>query len=375
VSPDDITQAVLASDDVARYLHGQRGEADPGARRRVETYLDELRTTQRYRFYRALQHPLYPILRKVKRIAEDVDQAIQATAGGHVVYVSNHKSHLDYLVEGLVLDDHGIRPPLMVAGINLFGGPLGLLHRHVTGAIPIRRNSKDPLYLVTLRAYVAELLKRRDVLYYPEGGRSYSGELKTPKTGLLQAALHADRERLSILPMAVAYDLVLEDRIVSREAFKRRSRPFAQELAEMARDAVGYWSRAFITFGRAIPLSQYDPDSRRDLVTLAHRIQREIGVLYKVLPTALVAAAMEPQITRSALAERIDAMLVTLGRDRANLAVRSGRQAVDEGADLLIERGVLVSARQRLRVRDRVVLRYYARTIEHLLPSRRRTAH
>ena len=148
-----------------------------------------------------------------------------------------------------------------------------------------------------------------------------------------------------------------------------------QELAEMARDAVGYWSRAFITFGRAIPLSQYDPDSRRDLVTLAHRIQREIGVLYKVLPTALVAAAMEPQITRRALAERIDAMLVTLGRDRANLAVRSGRQAVDEGADLLIERGVLVSARQRLRVRDRVVLRYYARTIEHLLPSRRRTAH
>jgi glycerol-3-phosphate O-acyltransferase len=374
VSPDDITQAVLASDDVARYLQGQSGEADPGARRRVETYLDELRTTQRYRFYRALQHPLYPILRKVKRITEDVDQAIQATGRGHVVYVSNHKSHLDYLVEGLVLDDHGIRPPLMVAGINLFGGPLGLLHRHVTGAIPIRRNSKDPLYLVTLRAYVAELLKRRDILYYPEGGRSYSGELKTPKTGLLQAALHADRERLSILPMAVAYDLVLEDRIVSREAFKRRSRPFAQELAEMARDAVGYWSRAFITFGRAIPLSEYDPDSRRDLVTLAHRIQREIGGLYKVLPTALVAAAMEPQITRSALAERIDAMLVTLG-DGANLAVRSGRQAVDEGADLLIERGVLVSARQRLRVRDRVVLRYYARTIEHLLPSRRRATH
>ena len=117
-----------------------------------------------------------------------------------------------------MLDDNGMRPPLLAAGINLFGGALGLLHRHVTGAIPIRRNSKDPLYLVTLRAYVAEMLKRRDLLYYAEGGRSYSGELKSPKTGLLQAALQADRHELSVVPMAVAYDLVLEDRIISREA-------------------------------------------------------------------------------------------------------------------------------------------------------------
>src|SRR5260370_23370688 len=101
-------------------------------------------------------------------------------------------------------DPPALRPPLMAAGINLFGGPLGLLHRHVTGAIPIRRNSKDPVYLVTLRAYVAEVLKRRDVLYYAEGGRSYSGELKAPKTGLLQAALLADRQQLSVLPMAGA---------------------------------------------------------------------------------------------------------------------------------------------------------------------------
>src|SRR4029077_14195556 len=137
-------------------------------------------------------------------------------------------SHLDYIVEGLVLDDEGIRPPLMVAGINLFEGPFGLIHRHVTGAIPIRRNSKDPLYLVTLRAYIAELLKHRDILYYSEGGRSYTGELKSPKTGLLQAALLADLRRLSILPMAVAYDLVLEAGIVSRQATARRSRSFSQ---------------------------------------------------------------------------------------------------------------------------------------------------
>ena len=178
---DDITRAVLARNDVAKYLRSGGASPEDDARERVEAYLHELRTTQRYRFYRALQHPLYPILRKVRRHAEHVEIAREATARGRVLYVSNHKSHLDYLVEPLVLDDNGIRPPVVAAGINLFGGPLGLLHRHVTGAIPIRRNSKDPIYLATLRAYIAELLNRRDLLYYAEGGRSYSGDFKAGK--------------------------------------------------------------------------------------------------------------------------------------------------------------------------------------------------
>ncbi|MBP8274894.1 MAG: 1-acyl-sn-glycerol-3-phosphate acyltransferase, partial [Acidobacteria bacterium] len=144
MSRDDIAAAVLAREDVAKYLKGTDGESDAEAHARVIGYLHELQTTQRYRFYRALQHPLYPILRKVERIYEHGDYAKEATTGGHAVYVSNHKSHLDYLVEPLALDDSGIRPPLVAAGINLFGGALGLIHRHVTGAIPIRRNSKDP---------------------------------------------------------------------------------------------------------------------------------------------------------------------------------------------------------------------------------------
>jgi glycerol-3-phosphate O-acyltransferase len=375
VSREEIAAAVLAREDVAKYLKGSEGESDADARARVSGYLEELQTTQRYRFYRALQHPLYPILRKVERIYEHGDRARAATARGHVVWVSNHKSHLDYLVEPLALDDSGIRPPLIAAGINLFGGAMGLLHRHVTGAIPIRRNSKDPAYLMTLRGYVAEVLKRHDVLYYAEGGRSYSGEMKAPKTGLLQAALAADRASLSIVPMAVSYDIVLEDRILASQASKKRPRPFTKELAEMIRYAVGFRTRAFVTFGAAIPLCEYDPESRRDLVALAHRIQNEIGALYKVLPTALVAASVRPQMTRAELTARVDDLVTALRAQNANLAVKNGRQAVEEGVEALTERGVLVTERQHLRIRDRIVLRYYARTIEHLVQSRGRAVH
>src|SRR6202022_1033727 len=182
---------------------------------------DELRTTQRHAIYRALQHPLYPILRKIERKHEQLHHVVAAVRAHRIVYASNHKSHTDYLVEPLVLDDNGIRPPLIAAGINLFGGPLGLLHRHITGAIPIRRNTKDPAYLITLKAYVAEILKDHALFFSPEGGRSYSGELKPVKTGLLRAALTANRRDLVIMPVAVAYDLVLEDYVLSRQRVKK----------------------------------------------------------------------------------------------------------------------------------------------------------
>jgi glycerol-3-phosphate O-acyltransferase len=370
---DDITQAVLARDDVARYLRGGHGQTELEARERIHAYLDELRTTQRYPIYRALKHPLYPILRKIERIDEHVEIAQQATRNGRVIYISNHKSHLDYLVEPLVLDDNQIRPPVIAAGINLFGGPLGLIHRHVTGAIPIRRNAKDPAYLVTLKAYVAELLQRHDLLFYIEGGRSYSGELKAPKTGLLHAALQANG-RSVIVPMAVAYDVVLEDHILAHQAAKRRQRPFAREIAEMVRYAVGYQSRAFVTFGSPISLEGCDPESRRESMALAHQIRETIGRLHKVLPTAVLAAALKPSITRRELEARAEAISETIRAAGGNMGVTSGRQAIEEGAEPLAARNIIhVERGGRFRVRERTVLRYYARSLQHLMADSRRT--
>jgi glycerol-3-phosphate O-acyltransferase len=364
---DELTEAVLAREEVAKYLSGSHGLRGNAARERVITYLDELRTTQRYELYRALEYPLYPILRKIERIGEHVSHAVDAARRHRVVYASNHRSHIDYLVEPLVLDDAGIRPPIIAAGINLFGGPLGLIHKHVTGALPIRRNTKDPAYLITLKAYVGELLRKHDLFFYPEGGRSYSGELKASKTGLFSAALHANVPNLVIVPTAIAYDLVLEDHILARQKVKRRQRPFTRELAEMVRFAVGYRSRAIVTFGRPIAIDGVDPSSRRAVLDLAHLVRTAVGRLYKVLPTALVAAAMRPSTTRADLIMRIDAMLDTMRAVGANVSVTSGRDAVEIGAEPLEARGILVIEDGRFRVRERNVLRYYARSIEHVL--------
>ena len=367
---DSLTRAVLEREEMVRLLAGRHGESGPDAARRVHAYLDELRTTQRYKLYRSLQHPLYPIFRKIQRVVEHPEIPKAATQANRVIYVSNHKSHTDYLVELLVIDDLKIRPPLIAAGINLFGGPLGLINRHVTGAIPIRRNTKDPLYLITLKAYVAEVLKRHDLFFYFEGGRSYSGEIKAPKTGLLHAAMQADVPDGVIVPVAIAYDIVLEDRALARQGgTKRRQRPFAAELAEMLTLAVGFKTRAFVTFGDPIPMAGYSHASRRDVLDLAHRTRGVIGRLYKVLPTALVASAMRPSIERKDLVLRVDETLGRLRDAGANLSVRDARQAVDMGVAALEGRDVLHLEGTKVRVRDRNVLRYYARTIQHLLAS------
>jgi glycerol-3-phosphate O-acyltransferase len=274
-----------------------------------------------------------------------------------------------------VLDDNGIRPPVIAAGINLFGGPLGLIHRHVTGAIPIRRSTKDPAYLLTLKAYVAELLRKSDFFFYPEGGRSYSGELKVPKTGLMHAALRAPHPHVVIVPTAVAYDLVLEDHVLARQRVKRSQRPFSRELAEMVRYALGYKSRAFVTFGKAIPIAGIDPDSRRAVLDLSHAVMRAIGSVYKVLPTAVVASAMRPSTTRRELEQHADALIDRLRAGGANLGVTTGAHAVDAALEPLESRGILVVNRGRVRVRNRNVLRYYARSIDHLLDASPRRAH
>jgi len=371
---DTISQAVLEREEVVRFLKGGHGEAPEAARARVQAYLAELQTTQRYPLYRALKHPVYPLLRKIVRHVEHVERAVEAARSCRVMYASNHKSHTDYLIEPIVIDDAGIRPPVIAAGINLFGGALGLLNRHITGAVPIRRGTKDPAYLITLKAYIAELLREHDLLFYPEGGRSYSGELKPPKTGLIHAAVQADIPNLVILPVAISYDLVLEDRILSRQGVKRRQQPFTAELAEMVRDAVGYRSRAFVTFGEPLPTKGLDPGSRRELLDFAHHVRDATGRLYKVLPTSLVAAAMRPSIPREELEARVDELLARLREDGANLAVQTGRQAVAEGVEALVRRGVLAVEGPRVRVRSRSLLRYYARTIAHLIAARRGAA-
>ena len=182
---DEISQAVLEREEVVKYLRGDYGERGEQARERIYAYLEELRTTQRYPIYRALQHPLYPILRKIERTPENLHHVLNATRDPpHRLRVEPQEPHR--------LSRSSRSSSTTTASARRSSPPASTCSavRSVccTGTSRARFRSggtpRIPAYLITLKAYVAEMLKKHDLFFYPEGGRSYSGELKPAKTGL-----------------------------------------------------------------------------------------------------------------------------------------------------------------------------------------------
>ena len=142
----------------------------------------------------------------------------------------------------------------------------------------------------------------------------------------------------------------------------------------MVRYAVGYRSRAFVTFGAPIPVGDVD-------AAVAQRRARAGAAGPRAHRRALQSAAdgglrrgdAAVDHARAISKSRIDRLIEELAARHANLGVTSGRQAVEEAAEPLETRGIVVAERGRFRVRERNVLRYYARTIEHLLVTTGRT--
>jgi hypothetical protein len=267
-----------------------------------------------------------------------------------------------------VLDEHGIRPPIIAAGINLFGGPLGLLHRHVTGAMPIRRNTKDPAYLITLKAYVAELLRATTC-------SSTRGRAQLQRRAEVAEDRAAPRRRCR--PACRGWCVCPGDRLRPRA---RGPHPGAPE-GEAAPAALQPRAGGDGALRRRLPVARVrhlrppialdgcDPHSRRATCSISPTTPATpSGASYKVLPTAVVACAMRPSMPAAELEARADALIdVLCGRRREPRAARRRGGGRARRARAARARGIIVLERGRFRVRERNVLRYYARTIEHLL--------
>jgi 1-acyl-sn-glycerol-3-phosphate acyltransferase len=111
---------------------------------------------------------------------------------GALMLVSNHLSHLDVLVIGILLD----RPLNYVARSTLFFFPLGPFIRSL-GAFPIQR---DGIGAQGLKETLRRLKAGGIVALFPEGTRTTDGELGELKSGI---ALLASKARVPILPAAI----------------------------------------------------------------------------------------------------------------------------------------------------------------------------
>ncbi|GAB2927986.1 glycerol-3-phosphate 1-O-acyltransferase PlsB [Rheinheimera gaetbuli] len=197
-----------------------------------------------------------------------------AQKGHEIVYVPCHRSHMDYLLLSYVIYQQGLVPPHIAAGINLNFWPAGPIFRR-GGAFFIRRSfSGNKLYSAVFREYLCQLFaKGYSIKYYTEGGRSRTGRLLQPKTGMLamtlQSMLRGIERPVTLVPVYLGYEHVMEVNTYLRElkgSGKQKESIWGVLKAIRNLRNYGY---GFVNFGQPLTLNNYlnqrVPDWKQDI--------------------------------------------------------------------------------------------------------------
>ncbi len=210
------------------------------------------------RFLRWLWHKLYQGIS-----VTNADRVRKLALEGHeIVYIPCHRSHVDYLLLSYLLYHQGLVPPHVAAGINLNFWPIGAMFRR-GGAFFIRRSFKgNRLYATVFREYLAELFHRGySVEYFIEGGRSRTGRLLTPKTGMMSMTLQAlqqDQSRpISIVPVYIGYEHVIEVDTYAKELRGAEKEKENAGLVLRVIKKLRKLGKAHVNFGEPISIANY----------------------------------------------------------------------------------------------------------------------
>ena len=332
----------------------------------------------------------------------NADPVRELAENGHeIVYAPCHRSHMDYLLLSYVLYRQGLVPPHIAAGINLNFWPAGPIFRHL-GAFFIRRSFKgNKLYTAVFREYLAELFIRGyAVEYFIEGGRSRTGRLLDPKTGMLmmtvQTLLRGDPRPITIVPVYIGYEHVLEVATYANElrgAKKEKESLWRTIKAFLKLKKLGF---GYVNFGDPIPLNQFlnqqipdwrdaiDPTGtqRPSWLTpttnlLATQIMEHINSSAAInamnLCCSILLAADQCTLTKVKLLENIDYLLKLLKNIPYSELITIPDQTAEQMFEHAKEMGKFVITTDEvgemvgLTADQAVLMTYYRNNIQHLL--------
>jgi glycerol-3-phosphate O-acyltransferase len=409
-----IKQTLLADEAIAQAVNEHAAEnsvSEAATWKRVEEYIEEI-----VPFFNILTY--YKIGLFVSRSLLNFFYKVSAEYAGSgsgeglprdaiVIYLMNHRSNADYVLVGYVLSGRVAISYAVGEWARTF--PLEYIFKSF-GAYFIRRKYREKLYHTVLEQYV-QLITRNGVTQgiFLEGGLSRDGKLGKAKIGLLDYVLGVAREpsmrqRLYIVPVAINYDRVLEDRSLLRELDARegRRRPTRRaQLGEvlryvwwnMARLVARRWrryGRAAVVIGEPFPLSPWLEEQDRETgglfaIERAERLPRvqalsdsvleRIAAIIPVTPVTLACAAIQSFdgdfISHEKLIARMGEMRDVLRELNARVIHHEG--SVDEIFDrawrMLKMRRILVrvGAGYSVLAGNRPLVSYYANSISHLL--------
>jgi glycerol-3-phosphate O-acyltransferase len=409
-----ITESLLADDTVAEAVRAHAAEHGMPAAAvwaRVRTYVDEIvpvfNLLAYYEYGIALSRALVSFFYRIEiRYArrESFDALPRESI---VIYLMNHRSNADYVLAGYALAGQVAISYAVGEWARVF--PLEYIFKSF-GSYFIRRRYREPLYHTVLERYV-QLITRNGVTQgiFPEGGLTRDGRLRPAKIGLFDYVLGVAREpgfaeRLYIVPVAINYDRVLEDRSLLRELREKEGARRTGKLTQL-REVGGYtswnvgrlltrqWKKygaAAVVIGEPVALAPWLHEraaAGRDLFTLpraerlaevqtlADRAMGKVGEIIPVTPVPLVAAAIQSLdadfVTRAALEERVDDIRRVLEHDGRQIVYPDERveAVVDLAYELLRMRRVIARTGEGFLIlpRGRELISYYANSVAHLL--------
>ena len=186
--------------------------------------------------------------------------------GSEVIYVPCHRSHMDYLLMSYVVYHKGYAVPHIAAGINLNMPVIGSFLRR-GGAFFLRRSfSGNALYSAVFMKYLGLMMARgHSIEYFIEGGRSRTGRLLQPKTGMLSMTVRSylrDPARpLVFVPVYFGYERLVEGRTYIGELSGRaKEKESVLSLLKTIPALRSRFGKVYVSFGEPLPL---DPLIRR----------------------------------------------------------------------------------------------------------------
>jgi glycerol-3-phosphate O-acyltransferase len=260
--------SVLGADSVKQALEDegrQKSIIQDKARKRAKKYVDEIAADYREGLIRIGDRLLARIWNKIYDGIDigHADRVRELAANGHeIIYVPCHRSHMDYLLLTYVIYNEGLVTPHIAAGINLNFWPAGPIFRRC-GAFFLRRSfAGNKLYSSIFREYLELLFnKGYSVKYFPEGGRSRTGRLLPPKTGMLamtiQAFTKGVNRPVSIVPVYIGYEHVMEVKSYMKELKGKGKKKESPTQVFSAIRKLKNYGHGYVNFGEPISLNSY----------------------------------------------------------------------------------------------------------------------
>jgi glycerol-3-phosphate O-acyltransferase len=228
--------------------------------------------------------------------AEGIASLKRAAASAPVILVPNHRSHMDYLILSTVLYENNVTIPHVAAGMNLSFWPMGRIFRKCGAFFTRRKFAGNKLYRSAFKAYLKLLLKEGYCQeFFIEGGRSRTGKLLRPRTGMLTMLAEGLREGAArqafFIPVSIAYDHVIEQykKELSGEA-KRGER--TRDLLRLPRILTKKYGKIYVRFGEPIPYNGGEGDIRASVLQTAASIAASVNRGLTVTPASVAASAL-----------------------------------------------------------------------------------